>query len=82
MTTPSEQELTCKELVEIITDYLEDALSSVDRGRFDAHLANCPFCRTYVEQMRATVRALGHVPEESVSPDALEALREHFRRWR
>jgi anti-sigma factor RsiW len=82
MTTPSEQELTCKELVEIITDYFEDSLSPADRRRFDEHLATCPFCRIYVEQMRATVRALGHIPEEAVSPDALEALREHFRRWR
>ena len=48
----SEGDMTCKEVVEIVSDYLEDALSAQDRARFEAHLAGCAGCTTYVEQMR------------------------------
>jgi predicted anti-sigma-YlaC factor YlaD len=56
-------ELTCKELVELVTDYLEFALQDYQRSRVDEHLEGCPFCRTYLEQMRATIRALGHLAD-------------------
>jgi anti-sigma factor RsiW len=82
MATPDVQQLTCKELVELVTDYWEGALSPADRARFDEHLATCPYCRIYVEQMRQTIRALGHLPEETIPPEALEALLAHFREWR
>jgi predicted anti-sigma-YlaC factor YlaD len=74
--------MTCKELVELVTDYLEGAMSAEERRRFDEHLASCPFCRIYLDQMRQTIRAVGRLPEESVSPAALDALLAHFRRWR
>ena len=48
--------LNCRELVELVTAYLEGALSSGERKRFDAHLAGCDGCTTYVEQMRAIYR--------------------------
>jgi hypothetical protein len=51
-----------------------------DQRRFDEHLAGCPFCTIYLEQMRETIAALGHLPEESISSDALRELRELFRR--
>ena len=73
-------ELTCKQVVELVTAYLEDALSMEDRRRFDEHLAGCPFCTIYLEQMRETISALGHLPETSISPDALSELRKAFRR--
>ena len=73
-------ELTCKELVELVTDYFEDALPAAERARVDEHLAGCPFCRIYLEQMRATVRSLGRLSESAVSPEALTALLEVFRR--
>ncbi len=79
---PPEQELTCKELVEIVTDYLEGALAPAERQRFDAHLTTCPFCRIYLDQMRATIQALGRLPEEAISSAEFETLRGHFRRWR
>lgn len=72
--------MTCKELVELVTEYLEDALPNADRARFDEHLALCPYCTIYVDQMRHTVRALGRLPDESISSEALEALLVHFRR--
>jgi predicted anti-sigma-YlaC factor YlaD len=73
-------ELTCKELVELVTDYLDGALSTAERARVDEHLSTCPFCRTYLDQMRETIRTLGHLPEEEVSPEALDALLQAFRR--
>jgi anti-sigma factor RsiW len=72
-------DLSCKELVELVTDYVEGALPPPERARVDAHLVGCPYCRIYMDQMRATIRTLGHLPEANVSPEALEALLEVFR---
>ena len=74
-------EMPCRELVELITDYLEDRLSAVDRVRFEAHLAECEACRTYLEQFRQTVRVLGRLPEESLSPEVRNTLLGAFRNW-
>ena len=74
-------EMPCRELVELVTDYLEDRLSPVDRARFEAHLAECEACRTYLEQFRQTIRALGRLPEESLSREARNALLDAFRGW-
>jgi anti-sigma factor RsiW len=74
-------ELPCRELVELVTDYLEDRLSPIDRARFEAHLTECEACRTYLEQFRETIRVLGRLPEESLSPEAREALLTAFRGW-
>jgi anti-sigma factor RsiW len=75
-------EITCAELVEIITDYLEETLQGGERRRFEAHLDECPYCANYLEQMRQTIAALGQLREESIAPDAREALLETFRGWR
>jgi anti-sigma factor RsiW len=74
-------EMPCRELVELITDYLEDRLSPIDRARFEGHLAECEACRAYVEQFRQTIRVLGRLPEESLSPAARSALLDAFRGW-
>jgi anti-sigma factor RsiW len=74
-------EMPCRELVELVTDYLEDRLSPLDRTRFETHLAACDACRTYLEQFRQTVRTLGRLPEESLSPEARKALLAAFRDW-
>ena len=74
-------EMPCRELVELVTEYLEDRLSPIDRARFEAHLAECEACRTYLEQFRQTIRVLGRLPEESLSPEAREALLTAFRGW-
>lgn len=75
-------EMPCQELVELVTDYLEDRLSPVDRIRFEAHIADCEYCATYLEQMRQTIRTLGRISEGSLSDDAKETLLEAFRSWR
>jgi anti-sigma factor RsiW len=74
-------EMSCRELVELITDYLEDRLSSIDRARFEAHLAECEACRTYLDQFRQTIRVLGRLPEESLSLEARNTLLTAFRDW-
>ena len=74
-------EMPCRELVELVTDYLEDRLTAPDRAQFEAHLNECGQCRRYVEQMRETIRLLGHIPEESLAPDARDVLLAAFRDW-
>jgi anti-sigma factor RsiW len=75
-------EMSCRELVELVTDYLEGNMSAGDRGRFEAHLEICPFCATYLEQMRQTVAVVGELKEESIDPQAREQLLAAFRDWR
>jgi predicted anti-sigma-YlaC factor YlaD len=75
-------DFTCRELVELVTDYLEGALTPGDRRRFEQHLAICPGCRLYVDQMRTTIRAVGTLTEESIAPEGKEALLQAFRTWR
>jgi anti-sigma factor RsiW len=82
MSTPDLGGLTCKEMVELVTDYLEGVLPPAVRTRFDRHLSGCDPCIVYVEQMRTTIATLGKLPAESIPDSALDALREHFRRWR
>jgi anti-sigma factor RsiW len=74
--------MTCKELVEVITEYLEGTLAAEDRARFERHLAGCDGCHAYLDQMRETIRALGHLPPESLSPEVERRLLEAFRGWR
>lgn len=75
-------DLACQELVELVTDYLEGRLAEAERRRFDAHLVGCEGCRRYLEQMRLTIRALGRLPEESVTTEARERLLAAFRNWK
>lgn len=74
-------EMPCRELVELVTDYLEDRLSADDRARFEAHLQACEACRDYLEQFRRTIRVLGRLPEEALSADARQALLDAFKDW-
>ena len=77
-----EPELTCAEVVELVTDYLEGRLPERERDRFDAHLTACDGCTAYLEQMRATIALSGRVPAPDLSPDLKERLLEAFRGWR
>lgn len=74
--------LTCRELVELVTQYFEGELSVADRSRFEEHAMSCPPCRAHLEQMQRTMRILGRIPEETVSADAEEALVTAFRGWK
>jgi anti-sigma factor RsiW len=74
--------MACNELVELVSDYIEGRLPPDDVKRFDSHLEICEGCRNYVEQMRMTIDALGHLPEDSISPDARDELLAAFRDWK
>ena len=76
------EELTCQELVELVTAYIEGALPPDEHTRFDAHLAVCRGCRTYLEQMRQTIGLLGTLTEASLSTQARDDLLGAFRRWK
>ena len=76
------EQLSCRELVELVTDYLEGGLSPEEHERFEEHIAGCGGCKVYLEQIRQTIRALGHLPEDALTPDAERALLEAFRGWR
>ena len=80
MTVELEQ-LSCQELVELVTDYVEGALAAAEHERVDRHLELCQGCRTYVEQMRQTILLTGRLTVEDVSPEAELALLEAFRAW-
>jgi anti-sigma factor RsiW len=76
------REMKCQDLVELVTDYFEDALSARDRARFERHIGECRHCNRYVDQMRVTIRVLGRLPTETIPPAARDALLEAFRDWK
>ena len=73
--------LTCRELVDLLTEYVEDALPPLERARVEEHLAMCPDCRAYLEQMRTTIGLLGGLREETVPQETVDELVRAFRRW-
>jgi anti-sigma factor RsiW len=73
------EELSCQELVELVTEYLEDALSVADRQRVERHLAGCDGCTAYLEQFRATIRVTGALTLADLTPDAEAELLQAFR---
>jgi anti-sigma factor RsiW len=82
MSLRADNVLTCREMVELVTDYLEGRLDDSERERFEAHVAECDACTLYIEQMRMTVAALGRIPPETISPEAERELLQAFRDWR
>jgi anti-sigma factor RsiW len=75
-------EMTCRELVEIVTLYLEGEMPPAERERFEQHLAICDGCSAYVEQMRWTIEIAGALSEESIAEPVREKLLDVFRDWK
>jgi len=73
--------LTCREVTELVTDYLEGRQTLVQRLRFQMHLGLCRHCRAYLRQIKQTIRTLGALPTEPIPPDVQQALLERFRDW-
>ena len=73
--------LSCQELVELVTDYLEGALAPVDVARFEAHLTDCDGCTAYLDQIRTTIALTGRLSTDTISPEARDALLHTFRSW-
>jgi anti-sigma factor RsiW len=76
------EELSCREVVEILGDYLDGAMTPEDRIRLEEHLADCDGCTAYLEQLRVTIRLSGRLSEEAVASEAMAPLLEAFRAWR
>ena len=76
------EDLSCQELVELVTDYLEGALDERHVQAFERHLAGCDGCTAYLEQFRVTIRLTGTLTPDDLSPDAETALLQAFRDWR
>jgi anti-sigma factor RsiW len=71
--------VSCQEIVELVTDYLEGVLDRDMATEVEAHLQLCDGCDVYIEQMRATIRVLGTVPVETLSETAQVELLRAFR---
>jgi anti-sigma factor RsiW len=76
------KDMVCQQAVELVTDYLDGALSRRDRRRFEAHLRACPNCSAYLEQIRATIALSGSLKPEDLTPEARTDLIDLYRRWR
>jgi anti-sigma factor RsiW len=76
------RDLTCIELVELVTEYLEGGLSAAERERFEEHLGFCDWCVTYLDQMRQTLTTVGALREDHLSPAMQNTLLEAFRGWK
>jgi anti-sigma factor RsiW len=76
-------EFSCQEMIEVVTNYLDDALPPDEQQRFERHLSYCAGCNTYVDQIRETIRQTGMVPrEESLPPVLREEIVARFRNWK
>jgi predicted anti-sigma-YlaC factor YlaD len=75
-------EIPCQEVVELVSDYLEGALSRRDRRRFEHHLAGCPHCTAYLQQMGETLRLTGRLVPEDLSTEMRREFAEIYRKWR
>jgi anti-sigma factor RsiW len=76
------KDIVCQQAVELVTDYLEGALSRRERRRLERHLRACPNCTAYLEQIRITVALAGAVEVDDLTPEAREDLSTLYRRWR
>ena len=75
-------QLICQEFVEVVTDYLEGAMDADLRASFEAHLAECPHCTAYIEQLRVMIRVAGTIEAASLGPEFQAGLVAAFRDWR
>lgn len=74
--------LVCRDAVELMSDYIEGALSRKNRRRLERHLAECPHCTEYLAQMKFTIAASGSVGPDDLEPEALDEIVDLFRRFR
>jgi len=74
--------MTCKEVVELVTDYIEGMLSDDLRVQIERHLMGCEGCTNYIEQMRQTIQMTGRVREEDLLPEQKDDLLKLFHNWK
>lgn len=76
------EDLSCRELTEIVTDYLEGALPEHERLRFEEHIAACDGCTAYLDQMRTTIEVVGELCEDELDSHIRDELLRVFRDWK
>ena len=76
------EDLVCRQVVELVNDYLENVLPRAERRRFEHHLAGCPDCTTYLEQIRVTVATIGRLTPADFTPEISQKFTELYRAWR
>jgi len=74
--------MICKELVELVTDYLDGKLHAVEAARFEQHLLDCDGCTTYLDQMRRTIQLMGYVHKDTLTSQQWQNLSRIFRDWK
>ena len=77
-----ERDMTCTQIVELITEYLEGGLSSADRERFEEHIGFCDWCLAYLDQMRQTIATVGRLRDEDLPKELEQNLLTAFRDWK
>ncbi len=77
-----ERDMTCTQIVELITEYLEGGLSSADRERFEEHIGFCDWCLAYLDQMRQTIATVGRLRDEDLPKELEQNLLTTFRDWK
>ena len=82
MANPDALSLSCQELIELVTDYVEGTLSPADQARFESHLGICADCHHYLDQMRQTILLVGALVEQDIPADAKERLLDAFQSWK
>jgi anti-sigma factor RsiW len=75
------EDLTCREVVELMTAYLEGDLPATEAARVEAHVADCDGCETVVAEMRDTIRLTGMLTEDAFTPAQRDTLLAAFRDW-
>ena len=75
------EDLSCREFIELVTEYLEHTMPAPERRRYEAHLAECDGCDTYLAQMQETIQLVGRLSEESLSPRIKQDMLTRFRDW-
>jgi anti-sigma factor RsiW len=75
------RDLVCEQAVELVTDYLEGALSRRQRRRFEAHIRACPNCSAYLEQIQAVIATSGSITPDDLTPQARDDLTALYQRW-
>jgi hypothetical protein len=78
----SAEHISCQEVVELVSDYLEGALAAGETSLFEQHLNFCEGCVWYVDQLRTTVQTVGRIREEEMPAETRDRLLAAFRDWR
>jgi len=74
--------IVCQQWVELVTDYLDGALPRRLEKAIDRHLAACEHCTEYLAQMRRTIELSGHLGDDQVPGDVIDALARAFDEYR